>query len=250
MNATSLVRDPSDRVRLAPGAYLAVQDDTARVLDLDEGRFYGLDAIGTRLLLLALRHGRGRAAEVVVREHGVWFDDVRADLEALIGELARRGLVEGTGPKRREAWLPLRWLGRPGRVPGGAPSVRLAGRLLRRAWLGLRLHGWAGSLERWGRPVQAPAPVADRMGLIDAIDRAIRDAAARSLLFAVACKERALVAYHLLKAVHGLPAELIVGVQHYPFLAHAWVEIEGRVVTDDAGHCEGFVPVARYGAVN
>jgi hypothetical protein len=31
---------------------------------------------------------------------------------------------------------------------------------------------------------------------------------------------------------HGVPAQLVIGAQQLPFKAHAWVEVEGRVVND------------------
>jgi hypothetical protein len=127
-------------------------------------------------------------------------------------------------------------------------TVRLAGRLLRRAWWSLRLDGWASTLQRWSRPAAPPQPLvpADADPVIAAVDDAIREAAARLLFFPVACKERALVGHHLLRVVHGLPAALVLGIQHYPFGMHAWVEIAGRTVTDDEDRCADFEPVARF----
>jgi len=31
---------------------------------------------------------------------------------------------------------------------------------------------------------------------------------------------------------HGIPAQLVIGIQQIPFNAHAWVEVEGQVVND------------------
>jgi len=31
---------------------------------------------------------------------------------------------------------------------------------------------------------------------------------------------------------YGVPAEMVIGAQQLPFRAHAWVEVEGRVVND------------------
>ncbi len=31
---------------------------------------------------------------------------------------------------------------------------------------------------------------------------------------------------------HGVPAQLVIGAQHMPVRAHAWVEVDGRVVND------------------
>jgi hypothetical protein len=47
----------------------------------------------------------------------------------------------------------------------------------------------------------------------------------------VLCLQRSAATACLLKK-HGYAAELVVGVQHVPFLAHAWVEFDGLVIND------------------
>jgi hypothetical protein len=47
----------------------------------------------------------------------------------------------------------------------------------------------------------------------------------------VLCLQRSTAAVWLLKR-SGFPAQLILGAQLLPFKAHAWVEIEGRVIND------------------
>jgi hypothetical protein len=47
----------------------------------------------------------------------------------------------------------------------------------------------------------------------------------------VLCLQRSAATTYLLKK-HGFPATLVLGAQHSPFKAHAWVEVEGRVVND------------------
>ena len=47
----------------------------------------------------------------------------------------------------------------------------------------------------------------------------------------VLCLQRSAATACLLKR-HGLPAQLVVGAQQIPFKAHAWVEVDGRVVND------------------
>ena len=49
----------------------------------------------------------------------------------------------------------------------------------------------------------------------------------------VLCLQRSAVAACLLKD-HGIPAQLVIGTQHTPFRAHAWVEVDGRVVNDNS----------------
>ena len=47
----------------------------------------------------------------------------------------------------------------------------------------------------------------------------------------VLCLQRSAAAVCLLRK-HGVPAQMIIGVQHIPFSSHAWVEVDGRVVGD------------------
>jgi hypothetical protein len=47
----------------------------------------------------------------------------------------------------------------------------------------------------------------------------------------VFCLQRSTVAVWLLRR-QGLPAELLVGAQSFPYKAHAWVELHGQVVND------------------
>ncbi len=45
------------------------------------------------------------------------------------------------------------------------------------------------------------------------------------------CLQRSAATACLLKR-HGVPAQMVIGAQQMPFKAHAWVEVEGRVVND------------------
>ncbi len=47
----------------------------------------------------------------------------------------------------------------------------------------------------------------------------------------VLCLQRSAVATCLLKK-YGVPAQMVIGAQQMPFKAHAWVEVDGRVVND------------------
>jgi Transglutaminase-like superfamily len=47
----------------------------------------------------------------------------------------------------------------------------------------------------------------------------------------VLCLQRSAATACLLKR-NGIPARMIIGVQGLPFKAHAWVEVDGRVVND------------------
>lgn|ERR1700676_4897604 len=45
------------------------------------------------------------------------------------------------------------------------------------------------------------------------------------------CLQRSAATACLLKRL-GVPAQLVIGAQHMPFKAHAWVEVDDRVVND------------------
>ena len=45
------------------------------------------------------------------------------------------------------------------------------------------------------------------------------------------CLQRSAATTCLLKS-HGIAAQLVIGAQQMPFRAHAWVEVNGRVVND------------------
>lgn len=47
----------------------------------------------------------------------------------------------------------------------------------------------------------------------------------------VLCLQRSAATACLLKR-YGFPAQMVLGVQQIPFRAHAWVEVDGRVVND------------------
>jgi Transglutaminase-like superfamily len=65
----------------------------------------------------------------------------------------------------------------------------------------------------------------------DEVCRAI-DLAAALYFKQTLCLQRSAATACLLKK-HGFPAEMVIGVQHLPFLAHAWVELDGHVVNDN-----------------
>lgn len=47
----------------------------------------------------------------------------------------------------------------------------------------------------------------------------------------ISCLHRSAVTARLLKR-HGVRAQMVIGAQSLPFEAHAWVEVDGRVVND------------------
>jgi len=76
-----------------------------------------------------------------------------------------------------------------------------------------------------------PCRKAIRNGVTVAVVCSAVDAACLWYWKEVLCLQYAVVTTLLLRD-NGVQAELVVGVQQVPFKAHAWVEVEGRVVSD------------------
>jgi len=51
----------------------------------------------------------------------------------------------------------------------------------------------------------------------------------------VLCLQRSVCAVRLLRS-YGIPAKLVIGYRPAPFLSHAWVEVDGRVVNSSPGY--------------
>jgi Transglutaminase-like superfamily len=89
-----------------------------------------------------------------------------------------------------------------------------------------------GSFERLYRKVRT-LPVRRKThsaNLIDTLCSAI-DVACIWYPKKVLCLQRSAATACLLKK-YGIPAQLVIGAQQMPFKAHAWVEVERRIVND------------------
>jgi hypothetical protein len=58
------------------------------------------------------------------------------------------------------------------------------------------------------------------------------------------CLQRSAVLTCLLRR-YGLPAQMVIGTQKLPFRAHAWVELNGRVVNDKQDMPQLYAEIAR-----
>jgi hypothetical protein len=231
---------------LADEVFLAGSGAETRIVDLARGQFYALDEVGARMLEVALYADEAELAARVASEYGVDVWEVERDWSELRGDLESRGLIGRNRVARprvqhRGAWV--RWTAALVRWCHDRPRV-----LITACWLGLRLLGLARTvalLRQCHGDGPAPAGEHDVAEILAGVDAAARDAAAGHILNPE-CKERALVAWQILRGRYGLPARLVVGIKTYPFQAHAWVESEGCCLTDEERLCRLFTPIAWY----
>jgi hypothetical protein len=107
------------------------------------------------------------------------------------------------------------------------------------ARLALRAFGFGWTLAHFERPV---LPVARPMAADDSlIDRVAHTVTAAAVLYPgrARCLEQSLVLSRELRRL-GAAARLRFGVHPYPFGAHAWVEVEGRTINEDADYMKMF----------
>jgi hypothetical protein len=81
---------------ISPSVVFKRVGDEAVLLDFERGVYYGLDEVGARVWeLIADGRSIDAVAQVMTEEYEVAFDDVRRDVETLIVELEKNGLVTG-----------------------------------------------------------------------------------------------------------------------------------------------------------
>jgi hypothetical protein len=230
--------------------FLTVEDGSARLLDM-AGAFHAVPAVGARMLQETLKNGADAAAARIAEEYDVAREHVAADLAVFLRDLESQGLLCGRRHRRRRGSFGLaRLLLRPAlraahRLPRSAQAK--ARIFLTLARLSFALFGWTPTISAWQEAhahfpqSQAGEPDA---ATIQALDTTVR-AAVASHPFAVACKERALCAWSLVRAA-GLNASLVVGIDLFPIAAHCWCEVRAQPLGDDLERCIDFRPVARW----
>ncbi|MBG1243345.1 lasso peptide biosynthesis B2 protein [Nostoc sp. NZL] len=246
--------------------FIFLQDGIAQILDFSRGQFYGLDKIATLMLLLVLGKGVEETVSELNKIYDVSEENARSDLDTLLQKFKQKKILV-TPVKSFNWWFYLMHSCRTilNKIllsllktvssifcnlvnPEPTPNRFIVELLLSLSWLSFRLLGWSRTVSLWQHwhGVISLNDTTVTTDIIQTVDRMVREAAASKLFLPMVCKERALVGYHLLRTFYDLPATLVIGIDHYPFQVHAWVECHGLVVTDELAHCQSFIPVIRY----
>ncbi|HYK05025.1 MAG TPA: lasso peptide biosynthesis B2 protein [Thermoanaerobaculia bacterium] len=232
-----------DSRALRPAAHVraAFADGIGVLLDLRSGRYIALNAVGATLWRALLA---GAVLDEVLQrlalDCGQPVERLRQDAGAFMAQARKAGLLADAGshpPASRDypgdadgptvappadateeeahvtpsrLWLPAAWC--------LVFCVERAGRLLGFARMQALLH-------RLPRPARRRDLAAART-LAATVNRAAELQPGRAR-----CLERSAATLVLLRLL-GWPAEMVIGVQPRPFVAHAWVELGGRVLND------------------
>lgn len=235
-----------EKCYVAPYVRHAWVGDRAVILDLHSESYFALDPTASQIWLqVTLQNTREESLRNLKERYSADAARVEADVDAFVqrcltaglltdrqstppqtnGESAQRGPARGLFSIR--AWWSLfhttRWLSRHGFFRTYKAALRMAKPKEDRA-------GHRGKL--LSKAVRAFARAENYFYL----KKAPRD-----------CLPRSLALFRFLRSV-GLPAEHCIGVQQFPFLAHAWTQCCGHVVHEDSSNPERFTIIARISA--
>lgn len=215
-------------------------DGLVVLLDLRTASYVVLDRVATAMWQALTGHPdeARRLAELAER-----FDApagvLRDDLDAFARDCLERGFLAPEPP------VPAAAPPAPGRAARGALALR--------AWLALLAtsrsisrRGFSDTYRRYAR-LPCPAPAGEDAGALAARAREAFSRAENFFVLRAAprdCLPRSLALFRFLRSV-GVPAEHCIGVQRFPFEAHAWVECGGSVVHDSPSFTGSYTEIAR-----
>lgn len=234
--------ESTEHVRATSGAENMV------LLDLRSGKYFALNAVGS-LLWEGISSGASRGSvlgRLAERFPGVPLERLERDADAMVRQLRDRGLLRPrNGPPREEEAKPQPLAAAP--APAASPrseaggtaetgAARASALWVPIAYLGLLISDAILKLLGFSRfhalvrrlPARSTArgSAAQARRIVRSVDQASAFYFKRAW-----CLQRSAVTVALLRLA-GLPAHLVIGIQRIPFYAHAWVELEGRVVND------------------
>lgn len=126
-------------------------------------------------------------------------------------------------------------------MPSAPPSVLRCMVTLAAVRLHLKVRGFGRSIDAARRFGAGPdRPAMDEQALVERTTRALVTAAAFFPGRAI-CLEQSLALFVLLRR-RGVPVELRIGVRPFPFSAHAWLELRGVPIEENADFVDYLLP--------
>lgn len=205
------------------------------MLELRSGEYIVLDRVATAMWDALVAGGSGRIDELAER-FAVEPAEIAADLARFADDCLARGLLATTRP----TGTTVRTFDRMSRLP----LPFLAWRSLIRAQRALskgRFHDLYQRAARQAKPQGERLPRAEVERARAAFRRAENFIALKSA--PRDCLPRSLGLYTYLLSL-GIPATHHIGVERFPFNAHAWVETEDGVWFDDEDYVRTFTVLA------
>lgn len=218
--------------------------DGSVLLDLNHDRLLKLNPVGVAIWNL-LRAGDSEPEIVgkIARRYGVDQQRVAADVRALLGKIAELRIPMSSSvsadqslpaaQQKRQPSYP--WYGQDPTASRPKPkATTICFALIGLATFDLILTFFSLKLlcscvKNW--------PIRQRMDADSIVTGQVCGAVDRASVWypkKALCLQRSAVTTCLLRS-YGIPARMTLGVRPMPFMAHAWVEVEGSVVNDLPG---------------
>jgi hypothetical protein len=222
----------------APTLRHRVIDGAAVLLDLRTAEYIVLNDVATAMWQVLLSAESSQRVATLQRQFNAPGERLESDLASFARSCIERGFLQYETPSIPE---------------------RAAQRSARRGLLGLRAwwslvstaralsaRGFASTYLRYS---QISKPMAADGSCKDFVKHAELAFVRAEHLFVMQsapqdCLPRSLALYQFL-LLAGIPADHCIGVQRYPFKAHAWVESGNRVLCDSADFVHCFAELAR-----
>jgi hypothetical protein len=228
------------------GLRLIASDDGCVVLDIERDRILKLNSVGAEIWkLLSVGDTESQIVQKIAQKYAVSEQRVSKDVRALVVKIEQFRLspdastfVTQPAPIAHSDSQPsYPWYSQTG---GDDRSPKPKSELVIAAFLGLAifdlilflssLRSLCACVKAWPVSRQVSPPRPNAIGEIcSSVQRACVWYPKQAL-----CLQRSAVTTCLLR-IHGIVAETIVGVRPMPFMAHAWVEVNGAVVNDWPG---------------
>jgi hypothetical protein len=217
--------------------HLTANADGGVLLDVEHDRLLKLNPVGLEVWkLLAADATEAQIVARIAEQYGVDPGRVAPDVRALLQKIAdlkldaaaQTAIDAALRPAQPANGAALPWYGDAGRArPQTQPTTVVF------AWLGLALFDLVLSVTslkvlcacvgRWPIRRSRASDSQAAMRICGAVERACVWYPKKAV-----CLQRSAVTTCLLRT-QGLPARLTLGVRPMPFMAHAWVEVEGAV---------------------
>ena len=234
--------DPGDVWRHRSNVLSCECADRVFLLSLDTGRYHALEEpAGTIWHLLQAGRTAGEIVDGLSRRFPlVQRHTIDADVRRLIADLRQRNLIEPRTHQEVEHGGPRDEMLRAVRAPRlGAPSTLSCIARLAVVHVLLSTFGLRATLRMIGRRA-ARAPKASSSAFVDLLAHRVASAGVY-YPFGAACLEHSLCLLWVARRC-GIDVALRLGVQAFPFSAHAWVEYRERVVNDTPEQIALFTP--------
>lgn len=83
------------KIKVAPGVFMQQVSGESVILDSRDGRYFGLDPVGTRMWETLVSYGNlGQAEDALLDEYEVTPDRLHEDMVLLVRKLVERRLIE------------------------------------------------------------------------------------------------------------------------------------------------------------